>query len=46
MNQEQRHCLRHWLGLLPRDEVENDPPALVIKAWLLIGRGEVAAVAA
>jgi LuxR family maltose regulon positive regulatory protein len=45
MNQEQWHRLRRWLGLLPREVVDNDPELLIIEAWLLIGWEEMAHVA-
>ncbi len=45
MNQEQWHRLRRWLGMLPRDAVENDPQLLIIEAWLLIGWAEMVDVA-
>ena len=45
MNEERWHRLRRWLGLLPRDLVENDPQLLIIEAWLLIGWSKMADVA-
>ncbi|MCK5712765.1 MAG: hypothetical protein KAI25_08625, partial [Hyphomicrobiaceae bacterium] len=43
MNREQWHLLKRWLGLLPRDAIENNPGLLMLEAWTVIGWPEMAA---
>ncbi len=37
INREKWIRLRHWLELIPRDNIKNDPTLLITQAWFYVG---------